>query len=413
MIAQAAMQLSWAAWWALLNNFAVEVVQVTGSQYGLQQSIREIPGLLTVTVVLWLLVMREQTLALAALALQGIGIAVTGYFTSLTGFFLTTIVLSFGFHYYEAMQQSLALQWLDRRETPIWLGRIVAAGACAQLAAYAVVFIGFRTLAVSYQTAFAVAGGLTLAATLLLALAFPRFPETVQQRRELVVRRRYWLYYALTFMHGARRQIFTVFASFMMVAVFKFAVHEVALLFLVNCVFNMLFAARLGAMIARLGERWALTWENALLLLVFVGYAVVQNAWIAAFLYIVDGASMTLGIAIRTYLQKIGDPADMASTAGVGTSVNHIAAVLIPVGLGLVWIVRPDWVFYIGAVIALISLILARLIPRAVAGPRDNPGTSRRAGCRVKGLAVAPYFCRKTRADGRDQIHRRSPCAPF
>src|SRR5262245_4565206 len=363
MIAQAAMQLSWAAWWSLLNTFAVEVVQTTGSQYGLQQSIREIPGLLTVSVVLWLLVMREQTLALVALALQGIGIAVTGYFTSLTGFFLTTIVLSFGFHYYEAMQQSLALQWFDRRETPIWLGRIVAVGACAQLAAYALVFIGFRTLAVGYATAFAVAGALTLAATLVLALGFPRFPQVVQQRRTVVLRRRYWLYYALTFMHGARRQIFTVFASFMMVAVFKFAVHEVALLFLVNCIFNMAFAPKLGALIARLGERWALTVENVLLLFVFVGYAVVQSPWIAAGLYIVDGASMTLGIAIRTYLQKIGDAADMASTAGVGSSVNHIAAVFIPAGLGLVWVVRPDLVFYIGAGFALVSLALARLIP--------------------------------------------------
>ena len=378
MIAQAAMQLSWAVWWVLLNNFAVEVVQTTGSQYGLQQSIREIPGLLTVTVVLWLLVMREQTLALVALALQGIGIAVTGYFTTLTGFFLTTIVLSFGFHYYEAMQQSLALQWLDQRETPIWLGRIVAVGACAQLAAYALVFIGFRTFAVGYADG--VRGGRRahIRGDAVPRTWFPAFPAGRKAAPQVVLRRRYWLYYALTFMHGARRQIFTVFASFMMVAVFKFAVHEVALLFLVNCVFNILFAPKLGALIARLGERWALTVENVLLLFVFVGYAIVQNAWIAAFLYIVDGASMTLGIAIRTYLQKIGDVADMASTAGVGSSVNHIAAVFIPAGLGLVWVVRPDLVFYIGAGFALVSLAFARLIP-LVPAPGNETALARPA----------------------------------
>jgi hypothetical protein len=112
-----------------------------------------------------------------------------------------------------------------------------------------------------------------------------------------------------------------------------------------------------------------------LLLFVFVGYAIVQNPWIAAFLYIVDGASMTLGIAIRTYLQKIGDVADMASTAGVGSSVNHIAAVFIPAGLGLVWVVRPDLVFYIGAGFALISLVFARLIPLVPA-----PGNESRLG---------------------------------
>jgi hypothetical protein len=202
MIAQAAMQLSWAVWWTLLNNYAVEVVHTSGSEFGLQQSIREIPGLLAFSVVFWLMLMREQTLAL-----QGIGIALTGYFPSLIGFYITTIVMSFGFHYYEAMNQSLALQWFDKKDAAIWLGRIVAVGACAQLVAYTAVFLGFRNLSIDYATAFAIAGGLTLVGTLILALAFPRYPQAVKQHAKMVLRRRYWLYYALTFMYGARRQI--------------------------------------------------------------------------------------------------------------------------------------------------------------------------------------------------------------
>jgi Major Facilitator Superfamily len=363
MIAQAAMQLSWAVWWTLLNNYAVEVVHTTGSEFGLQQSIREIPGLLAFSVVFWLMLMREQTLALAALALQGIGIALTGYFPSLIGFYATTLLMSFGFHYYEAMNQSLALQWFDKKDAAVWLGRIVAVGASAQLVAYAAVFLGFRNMTIDYATAFAVAGGLTLLGTVILALAFPRYPQAVKQHNRMVLRRRYWLYYALTFMYGARRQIFTVFAGFMMVTKFKFAVHEMALLYLVNCVFNMLFAARLGGLIMRFGERWSITCENILLIGVFLGYAFVGNPWIAAALYVTDGALMTLDIAIRTYFQKIGDRADMAGTAGVGSSINHVAAVFIPVGLGLIWVGHPDWVFLIGAGFALTSLMLGRLVP--------------------------------------------------
>ena len=363
MIAQAAMQLSWAVWWTLLNNYAVEVVHTSGSEFGLQQSIREIPGLLAFSVVFWLMLMREQTLALAALALQGIGIALTGYFPSLIGFYATTLLMSFGFHYYEAMNQSLALQWFDKKDAAVWLGRVVAVGACAQLAAYAAVFLGFRNLSIDYATAFAIAGGLTLIGTLALAVGFPRYPQAVKQHTRMVLRRRYWLYYALTFMYGARRQIFTVFAGFMMVTKFKFAVHEMALLYLVNCVFNMLFAAKLGGLIVRFGERWSITCENILLIGVFLGYAFVGNPWIAAALYVTDGALMTLDIAIRTYFQKIGDRADMAGTAGVGSSINHVAAVFIPVGLGLIWVGHPDWVFLIGAGFALTSLMLGRLVP--------------------------------------------------
>jgi Major Facilitator Superfamily len=363
MIAQGAMQLSWAVWWTLLNNYAVEVVHTTGGEFGLQQSIREIPGLLAFSVLLWLILMREQTLALAALALQGIGIAVTGYFPSLTGFYLTTLLMSFGFHYYEAMNQSLALQWFDRKDAAVWLGRIVAVGACAQLVAYGAVFLGFRSLSISFEAAFAIAGGLTFIGAIVLALAFPRYPQAVKQHTRMILRRRYWLYYALTFMYGARRQIFTVFAGFMMVTKFGFAVHEMALLYLANCVINLLFAPKFGAFIARFGERWSITVENVLLIAVFLGYAVVGHPWLAALLYVTDGALMTLDIAIRTYFQKIGDAADMAGTAGVGSSINHVAAVFIPVGLGLVWLAHPEWVFLIGAGFACTSLLLGRLVP--------------------------------------------------
>ncbi len=364
-VAQVAMQLSFAAWWALLNNYAYEVVNATGREIGIQQSIREIPGLLSFTAVFWLLLLREQRMALVALALQGFGVAITGYYPTFLGFYLTTLLMSFGFHYYEAVIQSLGLQWLKKSEAPLWFGRIVAAGAMAQLVAFGAVFLGFKALNISYATAFAAAGGLTLLVTGALWLVFPHYPDQVPQRTGIVLRRRYWLYYVLTFMQGARRQIFTVFAGFMMVEHFRFAVHEVALLYLVNCAINMVFAPKLGSLIARYGERWSMTGENILLVIVFVGYAVAAHPWVAAVLFVVDGASMTLSIAIRTYFQKIGDAADMAPTMGVAISINHIAAVFIPVGLGLVWVVRPSWVFLIGAGFALTSLALARLVPAA------------------------------------------------
>jgi hypothetical protein len=141
-------------------------------------------------------------------------------------------------------------------------------------------------------------------------------------------------------------------------------------------VFNMVIAPQLGRLIAHFGERWSLTGENILLVLVFGGYAAIVTAAtlspgeldtlriVAAMLFVVDGVSITLGIAIKTYFQKIGDPADMASQAGVAFSINHVAAVFIPVVLGLVWIVWPGAVFVIGAGFAVTSLVLARLVPR-------------------------------------------------
>ena len=84
---------------------------------------------------------------------------------------------------------------------------------------------------------------------------------------------------------------------------------------------------------------------------------------VAVGLFILDGASMTLMIAQRTYFQKIGDPADMASTTSVAFTFNHIAAVVIPVTFGMLGHRDPSLIFWLGALIALGSLALALMVP--------------------------------------------------
>ena len=357
-----AMQLSFASWWTLSKNFAVDALLFTGWEIGVQESVREVPGFLAFLAVYLLIFMRERTLALASLVLLGLGTAATGLLPSFWGFLLTTFVMSVGFHYYETMNQSLSLQWLPKDRAPALLGKLLAINAAAQLAAYGLIWIGWASLDLSFAATFAVAGVATLLLVAVLA-AFPRFEGGTPQRKELVLRRRYWLYYALTFMSGARRQIFTVFAGFLMVERFGYEVHEVALLFLVNCLFNMAFAPKIGALIGKVGERRALTIEYIGLIAVFTAYAVVGNAWLAGALFVLDHAFFALAIAQKTYFQKIADPADIAPTAGVAFTINHIAAVFVPVLFGLIWLWSPAAVFLAGAGMAAISLALSQLVP--------------------------------------------------
>ncbi|WP_299817126.1 MFS transporter [uncultured Roseibium sp.] len=365
MIMAGAMQLSFAAWWNLMNNFAVQELDFTGREIGIQQSIREIPGFLSFLAIYLLLLMREQTLAYLSLLMLGVGVALTGYFPTAIGFYATTLIMSIGFHYYETMAQSLSLQWLPKATAAASMGKIISVGAFAQLIAYGVIFVAWKMFDLSFTTVFAIAGGLTLVVLAFLMMAYPHFKEGVPQHKKLILKRRYWLYYALTFMAGARRQIFTVFAGFLMVERFGYDVHEVAGLFLLNGFFNMLLAPKIGRLIVRFGERKALVLEYVGLFLVFVSYAFVTSATLAASLYVIDHAFFAIAIAIKTYFQKIADPADIAPTAGVAFTINHIAAVFIPVVFGLVWLVSPTAVFLSGAVMALVSLGLATLIPSA------------------------------------------------
>jgi nitrate/nitrite transporter NarK len=160
-----------------------------------------------------------------------------------------------------------------------------------------------------------------------------------------------------------RRQIFVVFAGFLMVEKFGFSAANIALLFLVNHVVNAVLAPKIGHLIARFGERRMMTIEYVGLIIIFTAYAIVDVAWAATLLYILDHILFAMAIAIRSYFQKIADPADIASTAGVSFTVNHIAAVVIPASFGIIWLVSPSAVFLAGAFMAIISLLLSRLVP--------------------------------------------------
>ena len=371
MLMAAAMQLSFASWSALQYNFALETLSFRGSEFGIQQSIREIPGFLSFAAVFFLFAMREQTFAMVSLVLLGLGTAATGYFPTAMGFYITTFIGSVGYHYYETMHQSLTLQWLPKAKAAKIMGRILSVGGMAQLAAYAAIFVIGRWLDLSFQTMFVLAGGATLLFVAYMVSAFPTFPETTPQRKEIVIRKRYWLYYMLTFMTGARRQIFLVFAGWMMVEKFNCSFHDIAALFLVNATVVMILAPYVGILISKIGERRALLIEYVGLITVFTSYAFVESAWIAIALYIFDHAFFSFDIALKTYFQKIAAPEDIAGTTGVAFTINHIAAVFIPVLFGILWLINPSAVFLSGAAMAVISFGLALLVPYVPAPGRE------------------------------------------
>lgn len=368
-----AMPVAFATWSALLNNFVVEMAGFDGSDIGWLHTVREVPGFLAVGVIAMIMVMREQVLGVVALALLGVATAMTAWFPSLGGILTITMLSSIGFHYYETVNQSLQLQWLPKDRAPQMLGWLLAAGSGATLVAYILVVLTWRAFDLNYNLVYMVSGGFTAIVAVIAYFAYPQFEAPNPQIKRMVLRRRYWLYYALQFMSGARRQIFVVFAGFMMVEKFGFEVHEVTGLFLINLIANMVFAPLMGRAVFRFGERNALVFEYIGLISVFLAYGgVYYFGWgvvLAATLYVVDHLFFALALALKTYFQKIADPGDIAPTAAVAFTINHIAAVFLPAALGYMWLVSPGGVFVLAAGMAAVSLALALLIPR-----HPNPG---------------------------------------
>lgn len=275
---------------------------------------------------------------------------------------------SIGFHYYETVNQSLQLQWLPKDRAPQMLGWIMAAGSAATLVAYVLIVLSWERFDLTYNVVYLLSGGLTAVIALFCFVAYPQFESPNPQVKKFILRKRYWLYYALQFMAGARRQIFVVFAGFMMVERFGFDVHEVTGLYLVNLMANMLLAPVFGKVVARYGERRALIFEYVGLVTVFLAYGgIYWFGWgvvLASILYVLDHLFFALALALKTYFQKIADPGDIAPTAAVAFTINHIAAVFLPALLGYLWLISPGAVFLLAAGMAGTSLALACLIPR-------------------------------------------------
>lgn len=350
-------------WQALLNNYAVEQIGFTGFENGVMHSIREIPGFLAFTAVFMLLVIREQNFAVIALAVFGLGIAITGLLPFTYGLYFAVVLMSLGFHYFETVRQSLSLQWLPKRAAPRLLGSLISIGSITAFITFLSLYLVTEFLNISYVWIYLAAGIIVIGLTVYLACAFPIMESKVEQRKEIVLRRKYWLYYFLTFLSGARRQIFIAFAGFLLVEKFGYSLANMTILLLLNHLVNWLFAEKIGALIGRIGEKRALTIEYIGLTIIFSSYAFVDTAWLAGLLYVLDHLFFAIGIAIKTYFQKIAEPEDIASTAGVSFTINHIAAVIIPAILGTLWLTSHAAVFLIGSCFAVCSLLLTQNVP--------------------------------------------------
>ena len=362
------MPIAFSVWSALLNNFVIQIADFDGSDIGLLHTVREVPGFLAIGVILIIMFLREQTLGLISLALLGVATALTAYFPSVSGLLIITLISSFGFHYFETVNQSLQLQWLPKEKAPQIIGWLVGAGSMATLIVYLGIIIGWQKLELSFNFIYLTSGGLTALIAILCLLFFPTFKTETKQITKLVLRRRYWLYYALQFLSGARRQIFVVFAGFMMVEKFGFEVHQLTALLLINLAINIFVAPLFGHFIAHFGERRALIIEYLGLVFVFVAYGGIYlfdwGVVLAATLFVLDHLFFGLRMALKTYFQKISAPEDIAPTAAVAFTINHIAAVFLPVLLGLLWLISPAIVFMVAALLAFLSFTLALLVPR-------------------------------------------------
>lgn len=348
------------AWTTLYTNFAVDMVGLNGAQNGFVQGMREVPGLLGVGVIVLLWFVREQVLAVLATFTLGVGVLLMGFFPSYAGVVICAMVMSFGFHYFETVNQSLTLQAYGTRVAPLVIGRLRGITAGGNIVAGLFILLCAQWL--SFTQMFAIAGALAILIACYALTRMPNMQHLPVQRKNMVLRGRYWLFYVLSFLAGGRRQIFVVFSLFLLVQHFNYTITSITILFLINNCINWFLNPFIGKAVNLWGERRLLTIEYCTVFVIFLGYAWTDSHLVAGFLYIIDQIVYNFSLAVRTFFQKIADPADIAPSMAVNVTINHIAAVVVPVFGGMLWLLDYRIPFYLGAGLALVSLVLAQRI---------------------------------------------------
>jgi hypothetical protein len=347
-------------WLTLFNNFAVDIAGLDGHHIGIIQSVREIPGFLALLAVFVIMFIKEYRLSVLSIFVLGLGVSLTGLFPTYSGLVLTTLVMSFGFHYFETTNMSLTLQYFDEGTSPWVFGKQRSFAAAANIGVGILIY--FLAFLLDFAKIYLLIGGLIVTSAVWGLTQDPSGKEIVPQRKKMIVRKKYWLFYFLTLMAGARRQIFMAFAVLLMVQKFEYSLQEVTILFVINNIINYYLSPLIGKSIIRFGERKVLSLEYFSLILVFLAYATTTTKLLVAVLYILDHIFFNFSIAIRTYFQKIGDPRDIAPSMAVGFTINHIAAVFLPAIGGFLWVIDYRIPFIGGAALSLISLIAVQII---------------------------------------------------
>ncbi len=359
------LSVGFAVYMTTFNNFIVEEIGIQPRQFGVLESIREIPGLLTVALIAVSIRLPAARLAGSLLILMGIGIGAYFGVHTVGSLILASLVWSVGFHGWLPQRETLALTLSDAHKGRR-LGQLRSIDEFGFLLAMALTFgfigfVGFRWIFLAAGMA-VILGGFAI---------FPvRVPAAITSEDRFVFRREYLTYYLLTFFQGCRRQIFVVFAVFSMVFVHGVTTEQIIVLMFVNTLLAVLAAPLVGGLIDRLGERKILSVAYSMLILIFWGYSFIQNKWVLYALYCVDRLLFLASVSLSTYLNRIARTADLRPTISLGVTLNHVAAVTLPLVGGFLWD-RFGYalIFQIGSVVAAIVLIIAQFIEPATTKP--------------------------------------------
>ncbi|MBC7234758.1 MAG: MFS transporter [Chloroflexi bacterium] len=349
------------------TNFFIDTLGLDGGQVLWLAGLREVPGLalMFIAALIMHLPLTHRT-AMSAL-LMGIGYGLYALVGSFAGLVAVAFIASLGFHNWMPLQNSLAMSLAPKERSGRVMGAIASVRALAGIVGVGAVALISKLFIDMSLRLYYVIGGLLVALAALFVLRIPSTVGTKVAEPRMLLDRRYWLYYVLTFFEGSRTQVFASFGTLVLVEYYGLTVWQISLLLLVSGIVNFALAPALGYALDRYGERWTLSVSYVLLALSFIGFATFHNAWLLSALLISINLLVTLSVGLSTYVNRIAPEEELTPTLSAGVSINHITSVAMSLLAGtLLRLVGYEALSWGAAAIILVSVpfALALRIPK-------------------------------------------------
>ncbi len=364
---------------SVFNNYINERFALSGFQRSFMEFPREFGGFVVVFVsaLLWFFCSRRLGAVSMLLGMVGtllIGFASPSYAIMVVWLFL----YSLGQHLFLPISSGIGMELAREGQEGRRLGQLNVVRNISAITGALVVAAGFWFLGFTFHHAFAISAcAFAVAAGLMFAM---KPDKTQPPKMYLRLHREYRLYYVLAVLYGSRKQIFLTFAPWVLVTVFHQPVKTMATLYMAGGFIGIGFQPLLGWMIDRVGERFVLIGEAAVLVIVCFGYGFSRSILaehgafiVACACFLADGMLMSVNMARSTYMRKIArhpDHVQPALTSSV--TIDHAFSITVALIGGVIWkLFGYQYVFLLGAFIAAANFIAALRVevPRVSIAP--------------------------------------------
>lgn len=354
---------------SVFNNYLDATFALSGFQRSFLEFPRELPGFLVLfaSALLWFLDSRR--LGAISLLLTGVGIFLVGAVShSYISMVICVFTFSMGLHLYMPVATTIGMELAAEGKTAQRLGQFNAIRNLAVIIGSGLVYLGFKFLNFTFSTTFIIAAIIYIVSMVLVGTMKRSEVKSVTRRVFLKLRKEYSLYYGLSVLSGARKQIFMTFAPWVIVTIFDKPTQTIATLVLIGGVVGILFQPLLGRLIDRLGERTVMMAEAVLLVPVCLAYGFSKSIFSneTAFLiicacYLIDQVLMSVGMARSTYMKKIAlQSADIQPALSAALSIDHFFSIGVALIGGVIWNkLGFQYVFLFGVFIAVLNFFTA------------------------------------------------------